>query len=101
MRLMVLFDLPMTTGKNQRDYRHFRKALIQEGFFMMQYSVYVRVCADQKAAKAIERRLTQLVPENGLVQTVMMTEKQYQNMHFIVGKPSQDILNSAARTVII
>lgn len=101
MRLMVLFDLPMTTSQNRRNYRKFRKTLIQEGFFMMQYSVYVRVCANQKAAEAIERRLARLVPTDGLVQTAMMTEKQYQNMHFIAGEPSQDILNSAARTVII
>lgn len=101
MRLMVLFDLPVTTSKNRRNYRKFRKSLIQEGFFMMQYSVYVRVCADQKAAEAIERRLARIVPTDGLVQTAMMTEKQYQNMHFIAGKPSHDILNSAARTVII
>ncbi|GEO75223.1 CRISPR-associated endoribonuclease Cas2 [Levilactobacillus namurensis] len=101
MRLMVMFDLPMETSKERRAYRKFRKALIQEGFFMMQYSVYVRVCADSKAAAAIERRLAHIVPTNGLVQTVMMTEKQYQGMHFIAGNPKEDILNSAERTVII
>lgn len=43
MRLMIMFDLPMQTSKDRRNYRHFRKALISEGFFMMQFSVYVRV----------------------------------------------------------
>lgn len=101
MRLMVMFDLPTLTSKNRRNYRRFRKALIQNGFFMMQYSVYVRVCPSQQAVQAIERRLMRIVPDDGLVQTAVMTEKQYQNMHFISGEPSHDILNSAARTVII
>ncbi|QMU07713.1 CRISPR-associated endonuclease Cas2 [Levilactobacillus suantsaii] len=101
MRLMVLFDLPVETSQDRRNYRKFQKTLIQEGFFMMQYSVYVRVCANSKAAEAVEQRLKGIVPADGLVQTLMMTEKQYQDMHFLAGKPNEDILNSADRTVII
>lgn len=101
MRLMIMFDLPMTSSENRRNYRKFRKALISEGFLMMQFSVYVRVCPDSKNAKAIERRVGAIAPEDGLVQAVMLTEKQYQAMHFISGKPSHDILNSAERTIMI
>lgn len=45
MRLMIMFDLPVLTSENRRNYRKFRKALINEGFLMMQYSIYVRVCS--------------------------------------------------------
>lgn len=43
MRLMVMFDLPVETSEQRREYRRFRKSLINEGFCMIQYSVYVRV----------------------------------------------------------
>lgn len=33
MRLMVMFDLPVETSKQRREYRKFHKRLIQEGFY--------------------------------------------------------------------
>lgn len=68
---------------------------------MMQFSVYVRVCANSKNAKAVEQRIAAITPEKGLVQSVMLTEKQYQAMHFIAGEPNHDIINSAERTIMI
>ena len=44
MRMMCMFDLPMETEKEKRAYRIFRKNIIREGFYMMQYSIYVRTC---------------------------------------------------------
>jgi len=101
MRLMVMFDLPVDTSEQRRNYRRFRKALIREGFLMMQYSNYVRVCPNKKSAEFIERRIKPLAPPGGKVQTLMVTEKQYQSMHYIVGEASTDISNSAERTIII
>lgn len=101
MRLMIMFDLPMVSSEDRRNYRHFRKALIFEGFFMMQFSVYVRVCTNSKNAKAVEQRIAAITPKEGLVQSVMLTEKQYQAMHFISGEPNRDIINSAERTIMI
>ena len=43
MRVMVLFDLPTITEKNRAEYRKFHKFLIQEGFIMMQESVYTKL----------------------------------------------------------
>lgn len=40
---MVLFDLPVLTEKQRRDYREFRKYLLKAGFFMMQESVYYKL----------------------------------------------------------
>jgi CRISPR-associated protein Cas2 len=50
MRLMIMFDLPVDTAVDRKQYRQFRKNLINEGFVMIQYSVYVRVCASKKSA---------------------------------------------------
>ncbi len=101
MRLMVMFDLPVETSRERRNYRHFRKALLDEGFLMMQYSIYVRVCVDMKNAYYMEKRIMSFVPEDGVVQTLIVTEKQYNEMHFLLGEPSTDIRNSSERTIII
>lgn len=101
MRLMIMFDLPVETSKQRKAYRQFRKALINEGFVMVQYSVYVRVCVNKKSAMFMERRVKNFLPENGLVQSLVLTEKQYNDMHFLVGKPVDDVRNSSDRTVIL
>ncbi len=57
MRLMIMFDLPVETAKQRKQYRQFRKSLINEGFLMIQYSVYVRVCVTKKSATLMENRI--------------------------------------------
>lgn len=101
MRLMVMFDLPMETGKQRKAYRIFRKKLINEGFLMIQYSVYVRVCVNRKAANFFEKRISTFLPKEGIIQTLMLTEKQYNDMHFLVGKERDDVRNSSERTIIL
>ena len=101
MRLMIMFDLPVETRQNRRDYRQFRKMLIREGFFMMQYSTYVRVCPSKTAASYVEKRVAELAPIDGLIQSLIVTEAQYQSMNFISGKPSTDLRNSAERTLVL
>lgn len=96
-----MFDVPVDTSEERRAYRKFRKALIKEGFLMMQYSVYVRICPNKQTAGFVEKRIKPLAPPGGKVQTMTVTEKQYQSMHYIVGEPSGDILNSAERTIVI
>lgn len=58
MRLMIMFDLPMDTAIERKEYQQFRKKLINEGFLMIQYSVYERVCVSRKTATFLENRIT-------------------------------------------
>ena len=57
MRLMIMFDLPMDTAIERKEYQQFRKKLINEGFLMIQYSVYERVCVSRKTATFLENRI--------------------------------------------
>lgn len=50
MRLILFFDLPVTTKKDRKTYAQFRKYLIQNGYMMMQYSVYCKIFANREAA---------------------------------------------------
>ena len=72
MRLLIMFDLPVETSKERREYRQFRKRLINEGFLMIQYSVYVRVCVNKKSAQFIEKRISTFLPETGTIQSMIM-----------------------------
>lgn len=96
-----MFDLPVETAKQRKQYRQFRKSLINEGFLMIQYSVYVRVCVTKKSATLMENRIKTFLPENGMIQALTLTEKQYNDMHFLVGDRVEDVRNNSDRTVIL
>ena len=101
MRLMVMFDLPTETSKQRKQYRQFRKKLINEGVIMIQYSVYVRVCTTKSAAEFLEKRIKDFLPDEGIIQSLVLTEKQYSDMHFLRGKMIEEVRNSSKRTVIL
>ena len=46
--IFAMFDLPTDTDKARKDYTHFRKNLLKDGFAMLQYSVYARHCEVRK-----------------------------------------------------
>lgn len=88
MRMLCMFDLPVETGDEKREYRVFRKNLIKEGFVMMQYSVYVRVCPSREYAQRLEARIQKIVPKDGNVRLLCVTERQYNDMKLLVGSKS-------------
>ena len=85
MRMICMFDLPIETDVEKRAYRIFRKNLIKEGFVMMQYSIYVRVCPSREYANRIENRIKKFIPASGNVRLLCVTEKQYDDMKLLVG----------------
>lgn len=101
MRVMVFFDLPTVTAIDRKRYQQFRKTLLKEGFLMLQESVYVRVAANRQSATFLENRISQAAPPNGVIQSLIVTEKQYATMRFLTGEQIQDWRNSDQRTVII
>ena len=73
MRVIVLFDLPVTTSKDMRQYTKFRKFLLKSGFLMMQESVYCKLALNATAAEAVVENLRKNKPESGLVQILTMS----------------------------
>ena len=88
MRLMCMFDLPVETEKEKRAYREFRKQLIKNGFVMMQYSVYIRTCPSREYTQRLENKIKKVVPANGNIRLITITEKQYNDMKILVGSKS-------------
>ncbi len=101
MRVIVFFDLPMVNAAERNVYNKFRKFLIKDGFMMMQESVYCKLAANQNAANAIVDHLKNGKPSEGLVQVLIITEKQYSNIQMIVGDKQSDIVNTTERMLIL
>ncbi len=80
MWVFVFFDLPVTTKKQRKKANRFRKDLEKSGFTMMQYSVYTRHCASKQSRDAQVKRIKSLVPEEGQVSILTITDKQYGNI---------------------
>ena len=98
---MVFFDLPTLTDTDRREYRRFRKLLIKNGFVMMQESVYTRMVLNQTVQKSVVDLLKKNKPKDGLVQALVITEKQFTNTVNISGMFSSDIVDSDERLVVL
>ena len=101
MRILVFFDLPVETAQQRRVYAHFRKFLIAEGFIMMQQSVYVKLALNTSIVDAVKRHLRDNAPPLGLVQVLVITEKQYADIQYIVGSSSSDVVDTTDRYVLL
>lgn len=87
MRLMVFFDLPMVTKAEKRAYVQFRKFLLNDGYDMIQWSVYGRILNGTDSEKKHMARLADNLPPEGSIRCMTVTEKQYAGIHLLVGMP--------------
>jgi CRISPR-associated protein Cas2 len=86
MWMFVLFDLPVGTARERKAATRFRKDLLDLGFEMSQYSVYLKFCAGKEQGDALARRIEGLMPLAGKVHIVTITDKQYENIRTYRGR---------------
>lgn len=86
MWLVVLFDLPVGTKKERKAATRFRQKLLDLGFEMTQYSVYLRFCSGKEQAESYERKIEQAMPGAGKVHIMGITDKQYENIRTFRGR---------------
>jgi len=86
MWVIVLFDLPTDTKQARKDYTHFRKHLLKDGFSMMQYSVYMRHSASEENAEVHITRVKACLPPDGEVRMIKITDKQFAKIQVYYGK---------------
>ncbi|PID66956.1 MAG: CRISPR-associated endonuclease Cas2 [Fusobacteriales bacterium] len=101
MRILLFFDLPTLTIANKRNYTHFRKTLIKNGFFMMQESVYCKIALNMTNVNTIMRILEENKPDEGFIQILVITEKQFEKMITLLGDFETETLNTDERLVIL
>ena len=101
MRILVMFDIPITTAEDKRTYRLFRKYLLQSGYLMMQESIYIKLVLNQTNSQLAIRSLYRNKPSVGLVQALTITENQFSKMEYIIGTVESDVIDSTDRMVIL
>ncbi len=85
MRMLVFFDLPVVTAKDRKAAAKFRNFLLKDGYHMMQWSVYSRICNGTDSVAMHQQRLKQNLPEKGSVRLLTLTEKQYESIDVLLG----------------
>ena len=101
MRILVMFDLPVDTAVNRRNYSKFRRYLIKNGFMMLQESIYVKLALNQNNATSITDGVKKNKPDEGLVQILTITEKQFSKMEIVTGEYSSDTVDTDERLLIL
>ena len=101
MRTIVFFDLPNIYAKDRRNYNEFRRYLLGEGFVVMQESVYSKIVLNTQQSEGLMDRLRKKSPKKGLIQVLTITEKQYSQIEYIIGKSNTKIIDTEDRLVIL
>lgn len=86
MWIYVFFDLPTDSKAHVRAANQFRKMLLDDGFRMFQFSIYIRHCNSRENAKVHELRVRNNLPQKGKVGILTVTDKQFGMMEIFHGK---------------
>lgn len=99
MWMMVLFDLPVVEKQDRKDATDFRNFLLDCGFSMVQYSIYIKVLSGTDACDKYYRLIERKIPQKGKVDILTITDRQYENIKSYRGSskkqkknPSQQLL---------
>lgn len=86
MWLYIFFDLPTVTKPEKKAASKFRQTLLNDGFIMFQYSIYIRHCSSRENAKVHENRVRKNLPKLGKVGILTVTDKQFGMMTTFYGR---------------
>ncbi len=86
MWLFVMFDLPVDSQEQRREYTQFRSRLQRKGFTMLQYSVYAKHAPSEDAAEPLKAQVHAALPPNGQVRVLAVTDHQFSKMEVYCGR---------------
>ncbi len=86
MWLLVMFDLPVGTKAQRSAATRFRQWLLDQGYEMSQFSVYMRFCAGKEQASRRVRGIEKARPGQGSVHVLAVTDRQFEQMAVFRGK---------------
>ncbi len=96
MWVLVFFDLPTETKRDRKAATDFRKKIMQDGFTMFQFSIYIRHCASMENAEVHVRRVKSYLPEYGKVGILTITDKQFGAIKLFYGQKPM-VLNTTGQ----
>lgn len=91
MWVLVFFDLPTETKRDRQAATRFRKDLIDDGFAMFQFSIYLRHCPSRENAEVHINRTKRSLPKLGKVGIMCVTDKQFGQMEIFFGQKETDL----------
>ncbi len=100
MWLFVFFDLPVTTREARGVAARFRNRLLKDGFIMIQFSVYARICNGEERLQKHLQRLQKSLPGKGSVRALQITDQQYGRMKMLVGTATKTEQAKARQLVL-
>lgn len=86
MWVFVMFDLPTETKAQRKTYALFRKKMLKDGFVMFQFSMYIRHCPSKENALVHLKRVHDMLPSEGHVGIITITDKQFGQMEVFNGR---------------
>lgn len=84
--LFVMFDLPTDTAEERRLATKFRNDLLDAGYLMLQYSVYVRAAVTLDKKESFLSHLKKINPNTGSIKCLFITDNQWGQMVTISDK---------------
>ena len=90
MQMIVMFDLPVDSKPKRKAYTKFRDFLLDDGFVMLQFSVYSRFCKNKQDMTKHTARILANAPSEGNVRILTVTQKQFENMIFVIGTKTEN-----------
>lgn len=99
--LFVFFDLPVGTKAERRAATRFRNFLKDDGYMMLQFSVYARVCRGEEAVGKHIARVCKSLPASGNIRTLQVTDKQYARMRLLLGEATKNEKTGTAQLVLL
>lgn len=91
MWVLVLFDLPTETKKDRKAAAKFRKSLVEFGFTMFQFSIYLRHCPSYENAQFQIKRVRRILPDYGKIGILYITDKQFSSMELFIGRKETEL----------
>ncbi len=91
MWILVMYDLP-TENKTQRKAANtFRKRLLNSGFNLFQFSMYIRHCPSRENAAVHIKRVKKVLPKYGKVAIMSITDKQFGDIELFYATRKEEL----------
>lgn len=101
MWLFVFFDLPVGSKAERRAASKFRNFLKDDGFLMLQFSVYARIARGEEAVDKHVARVTKSLPAKGSVRMLQVTDRQYDRMRLLIGEKKKSEKAASQQLVLL
>jgi CRISPR-associated protein Cas2 len=101
VRILIMYDLPMTENIDVKEYNKFRKNLLTLGCYRIQYSIYAKILGKEVNYNSFITKLKKVLPSSGEIRVIKITEKQYENMIFLSGSRNNHEKKVSKESVVI